>query len=110
MDELTEMPRARLAVSTDPADGPNLVVRLAGNLDLAGLTDITEQVEELLARDPQPLVVDLADVAFIDSSGVGLLIRLAHRFGPMRARAASPSVRRVIKVLGLVDLLGLDEA
>ena len=108
MDELTERPRARLEVSTDPDGGPDLVVRLGGDLDLAGLGDIQTPVDALLARDRQPVQLDLADVDFLDSSGVALLIRLANHFGQVRTRAAAPPVRRVIQVLGLADRLGLD--
>ena len=56
------------------------------------------------------MLLDLASVDFLDSSGVALLIRLANHFGQVRARAAAPPVRRVIQVLGLADRLGLDSS
>ena len=67
MDELTDGRRARLAVSVDADAGESLVVRLGGDLDLPGVTDLTDEVDGLLARDAQPVLLDLADVAFCDS-------------------------------------------
>jgi anti-sigma B factor antagonist len=109
MDEVVATPRARLRVFPD-ADSGGLVAVLGGELDLAGVGDVAAPLGELMAREPQPLVVDLADVRFLDSSGVAVLIRLANRFAPVRTRAAEPPVRRVIEVLGLGDRLGLDGA
>lgn len=110
MDELSNEPRARLEVATDPDGGADLLVRLGGELDLAGISDLSAQIDALLARKPQPVQLDLADVKFCDSSGIALLIRVANHFGHVRARAATPTVHRVIEVLGLADRLGLDGA
>ena len=109
MDEMTRPPRARLSVAPDPDSG-GLLATLGGELDLAGVSDVTGALDELLARRPQPLVLDLADLGFLDSSGVALLIRLANHFEPVRIRSAAAPVRRVIEVLGLADRLGLDGA
>jgi anti-anti-sigma factor len=108
MDELSKGRTARLAVSSE-ADGGFLVVRLGGELDLAGVTELAAQIDELLAREPQPLLLDLSDVSFCDSSGIAVLIRLANHFGHIRVRAAAAGVRRVIEVLGLAQRFGLEE-
>jgi anti-sigma B factor antagonist len=108
MDELRKQRRGRLAVSPDTEAGP-LVILLGGELDLAGVTDVDAQIEELLTREPQPVLLDLTDVSFCDSSGIAVLIRLANHFGSIRVRGAAPGVRRVIEVLGLADRFGLEE-
>jgi anti-anti-sigma factor len=107
MDGVTATPRARLSVAAEPGTG-ELLVALGGELDLAGVTDVAADLAELLTRDRQPLVIDLAGLRFLDSSGVGVLIRLANRFQPVRVRGAGAPVRRVIEVLGLAGRLGLD--
>ncbi len=109
MDELEATPRARLRVSPDHASG-GMVVCCSGELDLAGAADVREALEELLAAGGRPLVLDLTELRFLDSSGVAVLIRLANNFRPLRIRGAAPPVRRVIEVLGLADRLGLDGA
>jgi anti-sigma B factor antagonist len=109
MDRLTEAPRARLTVTADPDRGA-LVVALGGELDIASLSDVTPQLDALLAREPQPVHLDLAGLQFMDSSGVTVLIRIANHFAPVTAGNATPVVARVVQVLGLADRFGLGGA
>ncbi|WP_369131689.1 STAS domain-containing protein [Modestobacter sp. I12A-02662] len=109
MDRLTETPRATLTVTADP-DRSALVVGLAGELDIASLPDVAPQLDTLLAREAQPVHLDLAGLQFMDSSGVTVLIRIANHFDPVTAGNASPVVARVVQVLGLADRFGLDGA
>jgi anti-sigma B factor antagonist len=106
--ELTGGPRARLDVSEGP--GGALVLALAGELDLASLPGVSVSMAELLARRPQPVVLELGDLEFLDSSGIALLVRIANHFDQVRTRSATEPVRRVIEVLGLADRFGLDGA
>ena len=101
--------RAWLRTTPEPA-GDGVVVGLGGELDIAGLPAIEAELEALLARAAQPVVLDLAELGFLDSSGVTVLIRIANHFGQVRTRNASSAVRRVVEVLGLGDRLGLDGA
>ncbi len=105
MDEVAGGPRARLDLPD--ADGGGLLIRLGGELDLASLPEVQPALDRLLALAPQPVCVDLADLAFLDSTGVALLIRIANHFGTMQVVHAAPVVRRVVRALGLSDHLGL---
>jgi anti-sigma B factor antagonist len=107
MDELNG--RARLSVR-ERDDGAGLIAAFTGELDIASLAEVTPQLEELLARDPQPVCLDLAELDFLDSTGVTLLIRIAKRFGPIESAGATEPVRRVLQVLGLAALLGLPDS
>ncbi len=107
MDEL--VPRARMTTTPDSANG-GLVVALAGELDMAGLDEVGPQLEDLLGREPQPVVIDLGALRFLDSSGIAALIRIANRFDPVEVRHAGPQVRRILTVLGLADRFGVDRA
>jgi len=104
MDELTG--RARLSV-TDRSDGAGLLAAFAGELDIAGLAQVAGPLDDLLARDRQPLRLDLSGLHFLDSTGVTVLIRLANRFDPVESVGATVPVRRVLQVLGLSGRLGL---
>jgi anti-sigma B factor antagonist len=109
MEGLTEAPRARLTVTADPHRGA-LLVGLEGELDIASLPDVAAQLDALLAREPQPVHLDLAGLQFMDSSGVTVLIRIANHFEPVTAGNPTPVVARVVQVLGLADRFGLDGA
>jgi anti-sigma B factor antagonist len=106
--ELTDGSRARMDVSGAPGGG--LLVELAGELDLASLPAVAAPMDELLSRPPQPVVLELGNLTFLDSSGVALLVRIANHFHQLRTRSATQPVRRVIEVLGLGPRFGLDEA
>ena len=108
MDEIAGRTPAWLSEVAGP-DG-ELCISIGGELDIASLPDVEDELNELLTREPQPLVLDLADLNFLDSSGVALLVRLANRFTPMRTRHATAPVRRVLGTLGLADRFGLDAA
>jgi anti-sigma B factor antagonist len=109
MDGQTDRSRADLTLAGEP-DGAGVVVRLAGELDMATAADLAVPLEGLLARPPQPVVLELGELSFLDSSGVAVLIRIANRFPQLETRNATPPVRRVIEVLGLAGRLGLGEA
>jgi anti-anti-sigma factor len=64
-------PVFRVATHRD-ADGATVV--LSGELDLAGVTALDDALRG--ARDEGgPLTIDLSDLEFIDSSGLGVLVR-----------------------------------
>lgn len=104
--ELTDDVRARMVVSDDPDGG--LRVTLAGELDLASLPAVAAPLDELLGRPPQPVLLDLAGLSFLDSSGVAMIVRIANHFDQVRTRSATEPVRRVIEVLGLAERFGLE--
>jgi anti-anti-sigma factor len=107
MDELNAAPRARLSISDEPGRA-GLVVALGGELDIASLPEIAASLEDLLGRAPQPMCLDLAELHFLDSTGVTMLVRIANHFDQVRTTHATEPVRRVLEVLGLRDRLGLD--
>jgi anti-anti-sigma factor len=108
MDEQNGAARARLTLAGG-TDDPGLVVRLAGELDLATVGQLAAPLKDLLAREQQPVVLELDELEFMDSSGVAVLIRIANHFEQLETRGARPAVRRVIEVLGLSGRVGLQQ-
>ena len=107
MDELAADSRAQLTVTADDGE---LRVALRGELDIASLPSVEPELDRLLSREPQPVQVDATDLAFLDSSGLVVLVRVANHFAPVQLRGARPAVRRVIEALGLADRLGLERS
>jgi anti-sigma B factor antagonist len=81
-----------------------VVVSLAGELDLYNAEEVRSALLDACAAEPEVLVVDLAEVRFIDSTALGVLIearsRLAERSG-FRLAAPGLETRRALKVSGL---------
>lgn len=89
-----------------------LVVRLAGELDLHTSAELRQQVErELSAGRVRALVLDLAGVTFLDSSGLGFILgryrRMTERSGRMALSGAVPHVRSVLELSGILKILPL---
>jgi anti-anti-sigma factor len=101
-----------LEIDTVAGESGEIVVRVAGELDMntePALSKVLHQVlDEAADRD---VVVDLADLSFLDSSGVRALLEgdaLATQRGrKLRARNARGIVARVLYLTGVDALLGL---
>jgi anti-sigma B factor antagonist len=108
MDEVAAGPRAALDVEAGGDGGP-LLVRLGGELDLAGLPDVLPALDRLLGMPPpQQVRIDAGDLRFLDSTGVAVLVRIANHFDRVELVHSTPAVRRVVLALGLAAHLGLD--
>lgn len=80
------------------------VVGLAGELDLYNANDVREALLEVCAEEPVRLVVDLAEVTFIDSTALGVLIEARSRMTNRRAfLLAAPGMEttRALEISGL---------
>jgi anti-sigma B factor antagonist len=64
-------------IARPDGDGVRLLAR--GELDLGTVPTVEREVEELCARGVREIVLDLHELAFIDSSGLSLLLRLNAR-------------------------------
>ncbi len=93
-----------LTYDTVEVDGA-AVVTLRGDLDLASAPELLRQLQSLVARPVTSVTVDLAGLAFLDSSGLGTLCRAqqeAEGRGIAFALDRVPShARRVLEITGL---------
>ena len=91
-------------MSVDTADG-RIVVHVAGEVDLANAPELDEQLAALMAQAPAHLVVDLAEVTFMDSTGLGVLVRALKRSRELQIRLdLIVTNERVLKVFGITGL------
>jgi anti-sigma B factor antagonist len=100
----------------DELDGAEktVVVAPVGDLDLATAPALREMLIELVASGMVRVVVDLADVTFIDSSGLGILVGAAKRLeaanGRLAIRNPRPQAQQVLELTGLDEVLGMEES
>ena len=96
----------------DRADGV-VTVALTGEVDVLTVDQVRTSLAEAIADQPRSVVVDLSDLSFIDSTGLGALI-----FGFQRARDAgiafrlrrpSSGVRQILVVSGLLEVVELED-
>jgi anti-sigma B factor antagonist len=86
--------------------GGHVVVELRGELDLADAAGVATALAAVAAREPQ-IIVDLAALEFIDSSGVAALVRGRRQAreagGDLILAAPQQTVMRVLAAIHLAD-------
>lgn len=85
------------------------VVKLTGRLTLGDSVDrLRATLDDLLATGAKQYVVDLADVAMLDSSGIGLLVMYLNnakqRGGSLKLLNPSKFAVQTLKMIGLLNL------
>lgn len=85
--------------------GAHTVVGVTGEIDVASAPALRDTLLALLNRGADSLVVDLRGVTFMDSTGVGSLLRIHHRQsllgGAVHFVADQPAVLRVLDLMQL---------
>ncbi len=97
---------AAVDVRTRECDG-HVVVALRGELDMADAVNVAAALAVVARRVPQ-IIVDLAGLRFIDSSGVAALARgrnlARHTGGELLLAAPQQQVLRVLTLTRLIDV------
>lgn len=87
--------------------GGHVVVALRGELDITGAAGVAAALAVVAARKPE-IVVDLAGLEFIDSSGVAAPARgrrhARHAGGDLLLAAPRQQVLRVLTLTRLIDV------
>lgn len=96
-----------LTLTNTELDGV-VVVRLNGYLDGHTFIHLEKHLDELIRGGKRRLVLDLAELGYIASAGVGLFINTNHRLkadgGGIQLANPSPSVKEIFAILGLDSL------
>ena len=98
--------------------GTRDVLHVVGEVDVASVDRVREQVALLLSQGRADLVVDLTDVAFLDSTGLGMLVGALKRVrlagGRLELVVGAEPILKVFRITGLEQVFtihaSLDEA
>lgn len=97
-----------ISVTTSEA-GEVHIVHVAGEIDVTSAAVLRDALEALIADGRRRLTLDLTDVTFLDSTGLGIVVgrlkRLARHGGTMTVAASHERVLRVFNITGLDRLL-----
>jgi anti-sigma B factor antagonist len=80
-------------------DEPVLVLR--GEIDLSSVVGLRTAVEELPKDDADQLTIDLAEVTFMDSTGLGWMAGLARGGCAVQLRRTPSAIRKLLEVTGI---------
>ena len=93
--------------------GGSETIVFEGSLDLDTVGELRETIQEIRAKGPDEIVVDLTGVGFIDSVGIGLLITTHTRLeeeGVKLRLIVSPRLKGLLELSGLIELLRPEDA
>ena len=95
-----------LSVSRLP-DGDTPVVAVSGEVDVYSAPALKDSLDSLLKDGASTVVVDLSDVAFLDSTGLGALVEA--RAATTDAGGSLPLVCNHERILKLFTITGLND-
>ena len=113
MSASAPMPGTLVITSAVEVEDGSVSIALVGELDLAGARQLEARLDEVERERPARLIVDLEGLAFIDSTGLRLLLqadaRARERGCELFLRRGEPSVQRVFEVTGALDVLRFED-
>jgi anti-anti-sigma factor len=93
---------------TEVADGVFVVV-LSGEMDIATSPELTSRLATVRGAERYHVLIDLSELAFVDSTGIKALITAAQdvreRGGDVIAFAPTANIRRVFEIVHLSDVV-----
>ena len=94
-----------LAISTEQPEPNVAIVGLKGEVDLYTCPELKEELLRVIHNGAALVVVDLTETTFIDSTGLGVLIRGVERLntegGRLTVVCVDPNMVKVFEVTGL---------
>ena len=95
---------------TTEGDGTT-VLSVSGEVDVYTGPTLREQLLTVINEGATDVVVDLTDVSFMDSTGLGVLVgglkRLRQQDGDLKVVCGSEPVLKIFEVTGLIDVFGV---
>jgi anti-anti-sigma factor len=97
-------------MSVDRSDPDVPLIHVGGELAYATSAPLQAEIDRLLADTPHAIVLDFADLAFIDSTGLAVIVH-AWREGQevgagLRLRSVPRFLATILDITGVATLIG----
>jgi len=103
-----------LRVTSAASPDGDVVVQLIGELDLGTVPILVDALDGLIDGGPVAIELDMSELTFIDSSGVGAYVtafrRARAKGSRLRLGERSAPVERVLQLSGVEDALAREAA
>ena len=100
---MAQNPAAQLTIHDD-WNGRAATVTLRGEICTTTVSDLFGSLDDIVGKDPERLIIDLAEVSFLDSSAVHAFVRARHILPEecsVVLRSPQRQARRVFELTGL---------
>ncbi|MHC5529025.1 anti-sigma factor antagonist [Priestia megaterium] len=93
-------------------DGQAYRIKLAGEIDAYTAPKLKEKFMEITEHTETEIIVDLTDVSYMDSTGLGVFIALLKankkNNGSLKFVGVSERIKRLFDITGLTDILNVN--
>ena len=94
--------------------GSTTIAKLIGSANMVASSDLKDQLLKLIQESPARLVLDLSELEFISSVGLGGIIaahiRCRHHKGAVELAAPQPDIRDLLTVTNLTSLFVIHDS
>lgn len=105
------MDQEKLHVTTETLPGGIGLVAASGYINNEGAQTIADAVEQLLAKNNNTLLVDLAGTKIINSIGISILLEILEKLLDRGGRLAfcnlTPTIAKTFEIMGLAQYAGI---
>lgn len=96
------------------AEGEHVVVEVVGEIDVYTAPKLREMFIDLVAQGSYHLVIDMEQVEFLDSTGLGVLVgglkRVRAHDGTLRLVCAQERILKIFRVTGLTKVFPIHDS
>jgi len=86
-----------------------LIIKVIGEMDSFSIRKFEKEIRDQIAQDFKNILLDLEDLKFMSSSGIGVIIRLLDdlegKDGSLNTLKAPKSILRSIEIIGISSLI-----
>lgn len=100
-----------MRIRTERVDEQIAVCSASGELDAYTAPDLRDSLDEMLAEGDAWIVVDLTELTYLDSTGLGILVGTAKKCrqasGDLAVACARPNLLRIFQISGTQEILNV---
>lgn len=90
------------------------MVSVSGEVDVSCADELRSTLQEALSDNIKQLIIDIEHMSYIDSTGIGVLVGMAHQATTcgVNTQVIHPqrNVLRILSMLGVCEELGISQS
>ncbi|KIL52211.1 anti-sigma factor antagonist [Jeotgalibacillus soli] len=101
-----------LSINVENESEQKIIVAIAGEIDAFTAPKLRETLDPLSIKEDLLLIIDLSDVSYMDSTGIGVFVGLFKgikaKGGHLKLVGLSDRLTRLFDITGLADIMDIN--
>ncbi|KUP05035.1 metal ABC transporter ATPase [Bacillus coahuilensis p1.1.43] len=101
-----------LTINKQEQKGQEIFVSISGEIDAYTAPKLRENLDEIAGQEGIYLTIDLSDVTYMDSTGLGVFVGMFKKMnatnGHLKLVGLSERLRRLFEITGLADIMDIN--